>query len=250
MYNDAMHHLSTWPPQWKIAASIIGLLILIGLGVALQRTGLGGGRAPNLFGIQSAPSLTRAVSYSKDLAPDARDLVEKHINDLRAQLKGNPTRYDTWLDLAIRYKQAGDFAKTREVWEYLASIHPDDAVSRHNLGDLYHHFLKDYQNAEKYYKEAIDLAPTNALDYLALHELYRYSYKQDTGAAIDILKLGIGRVTEHQPIDLYIALAGYYGEKADKAKAAENYSKARDLARDAGNTKLVSELNAEIQRLR
>jgi len=238
--------------QLKIVLAIVVALIAIGIGMAAQRgvlQGSGESSVADIFGIKNVPSLTRSVKYSSDIAPDVKQTLEKHVADLRATLKENDTDYEAWLTLAIRYKQAGDLDKAREIWEYLASIHPDDVVPRHNLGDLYHHFLNDYTKAEMYYKQALELSPMNALDYLALYELYRYSLKQDT-AAVDILKEGIGRVTENQPIDLYIALANFYVAKGDTSEAIANFTKARDLAQKTGNTSLVTQLNAEIAQLR
>jgi tetratricopeptide (TPR) repeat protein len=218
------------------------------MGVAVQQGTLGGGTESisNILGIKAAPSLTRSVQYARDLAPDVREILEGQIQEQREILTEDVGNYDAWLTLAIRYKQAGDLNKARDVWEYLASIHPEDVVPRHNLGDLYHHFLNDYPKAEMYYKQALQFSPTNSFEYLALHELYRYSYKQDTTAAVDILEEGIKNVSESQPIDLYIALANYYADKGEIAKAIGNYTEARRLAQDAGNTSLVQQLNAEI----
>lgn len=247
-YNSCMPNINQISLWWKIAAVIVGVLILVGIGLAFQRKG--GMPTSSIFGIQSAPSLTRNVQYASTLDTEVRKNVESLIGELRAKLQKDDTDYEAWLTLAIRYKQAEDYDKAREVWEYLASIHPDDSVSRHNLGDLYHHFLKDYAKAETYYKEALERAPTNSLEYLALHELYRYSLKQDTTAAEDILKQGIELVTENQPIDLYVALGSYYVAKGEKEKAIESYTKTRDLAQKARNTGLVAQLNAEIAKLR
>ena len=248
---EHIQKIKAWPAQWKVVAIIVALLVVAGIGMALQGGGFLGGSdtASSIFGIKRAPSLIASVKYSAELTPEARKILEDTIAEFRTELGKNENNYDMWLSLAIRYKQAGDFNKAREVWEYLASIHPDDSVSRHNLGDLYHHFLNDYRKAEAYYKAALDLDPTNELDYLALYELYRYNYKQDTTAAVDILKKGIENVTENQPVDLYVALANYYADKGQKADARDNYTKARDIARTVGNTQLVAQLNEAIAAL-
>ena len=155
----------------------------------------------------TAPSLTMPVAYAADTAPEVKSILVGKIADLRAQVGRNYEDYAAWLNLAIRYKQAGDLKQAETIWLYLAYIHPDDAVSRHDLGDLYAHYLKDYPKAEMYYKQAIGIVPTQAMDYLALSELYRYSYKQGTIAAADILKQGIAKVPAPQVQDLKAALA-------------------------------------------
>lgn len=156
----------------------------------------------------TAPSLIASVTYANSLSPEVRALLEQKIATLRSQLSNNYDLYNAWLDLAIRYKQAGDLAKAQAIWEYLAFLHPDDAVSRHNLGDLYANYLKQYDKAEQYYKQAIALQPTQSLDYLALADLYHYGFKKDS-RAIETLKLGISRVSERQADDLRRALDAY-----------------------------------------
>lgn len=157
----------------------------------------------------TAPSLTKPVAYMADLSPEAKNILQDKIAAARSVLSKNYEDYTTWLEIAIRYKQAGDLPQAKAVWEYLANIHPDDAVSRHNLGDVYALYLKEYPKAEMYYKQAIAITPKEAINYLSLSDMYRYSYKQNTSAAEDILKLGISQVPAPQVEDLKKALAAF-----------------------------------------
>lgn len=88
------------------------------------------------------------------------------------------------------------------------------------------------------------------MNYTDLHEMYRYVYKQDTSAAVDIIKEGIPYVSVEAGIDLRIALATYYKDKRDNENAVLIYTEARDEAEKLGNTNLVDELNAEIRALK
>ncbi len=192
----------------KIGLAVVAVIVVAGLGVAAQRGLFSASQSgPQSVASSTAPSLTESVKYDPKISPEVKTILVEKIADLRSSLAKNYDEYQNWLVLAIRYKTAGDYDKARKVWEYLSFLHPDDAVSRHNLGDLYHNFIKDYPKAESYYLQAIDAAPTQSINYLALSELYRYLYKQNTSAAADILKLGIQRVPSPQNTDLKNALA-------------------------------------------
>lgn len=122
-----------------------------------------------------APSLSRNVKYSPALSPEAKRILGENIAALSGALSKNALDFGSWMNLAIQYKTAGDYEGAREIWEYVSRIYPKDAVALHNLGDLYHHFLNDFAQAESYYKNAIGRDGTQGVNYLALHDLYRYS---------------------------------------------------------------------------
>ena len=111
-------------------------------------------------------------------------------------------------------------------------------------------YLKKYSEAEKYYREAVQLTPSVALNYIGLHELYRYSYKQDSTAAADILIEGLTKVDKKGQVDLFSTLGSYYKEKGDKAGAIDAYIKARDGASALGNATLMRQFEAEIDTLK
>lgn len=200
--------------------------------------------------LPTAPSLSRQVKYSPDLSAEVKQILAQKVATLRSSLSNNPDDPGSWRNLAIQYKTAGDYEGAKEVWEYMSALYPRDSIPRHNLGDLYYNFLKDYAKAEVYFKSAIDAEPAKAMNYLSLHELYRDAYKQDTTLAVDILKTGISRVSGNQTIDLYSALGSYYQDKNDTANAIIYYTKAREGAQAAGNTALVSQLDAVIAELK
>lgn len=198
----------------------------------------------------SAPSLARIVAFSTGLSPEARQILDGKIAKLRETLSKNPNDFSAWMNLALQYKAAGDFDEAREIWEYVSRVRPSDGISLHNLGDLYHHFLNDFAKAEQYYLRSINTNATVGMNYLALHELYRYSYKQDTALAADILKKGIANVSGNQVIDMYQALGFYYKEKDDVANAIVYFTKARDGAQKLGNTALTTQFNDELSALK
>ena len=222
---------------------LVGLAALVLFGAGLWFAG-----ALPFGGTANPPSLDRPVTTPADFSPEARATFEQNVATLKERIRINPEASDGWLDLAIYYKTANDLDGAVDIWKYLAEG-KQNVVAYYNLGNVHHLYLKDYGNSEKYYKEAIQLGPSTALNYIGLHELYRYSYKQDSTAAADILNEGLTKVDQRGRVDLFSTLGGYYKEKGDKANALDAYTKARDGARAEGNTALVIQFEREIAAL-
>lgn len=244
-----------------IIGAVVGLAVLAALGwFVYQRTHTGytmndnGGTTLTTGGMHvmsdKQPSLDRNVSYQASLPADAKTLLVAKIASTTAALKKNPADYGSWLNLALDYKMAGDYTAARDVWEYLSEAAPTQSVSYLDLGNLYALYLKDYPKAEQNYKLAIKINPRDETAYLGLHDMYQYSYKTDTSAAVDILTQGMDTLGSPKNIDLVIALAQYYKEHGDTAKAKEYFQQARGEALDLKNTQLVTNLSNELNSLK
>lgn len=231
---------------WKSNGVIIGAVVfgLAVIGAALWYIGV------IQIGEPQAPSLAEELSISADLPEDVRALLVASVEKLKSELRTDPNSVAAWLDLAIRYKTAGDFEGAVEIWEYLTVAYPTDPVPFHNLGEHYFHEVKDYPKAERYYRSAITIAPQFSINYLDLHDMYRYVYKEDSSAAEDILKEALTTISGSQSIDVLTALARYYESKGDIENARANYTLARDVAQKLGNKALVERLDAELKRLK
>jgi len=195
----------------------------------------------------AVPNLNKPiVFYNNDLQEDTKILLREKIAKLRNNLKENSDIFLDWLDLGLNYKIVGDYESARDSWEYASAIRPENSVSFANLGDLYHYYLKDFPKAEQNLRKAIENDKQNISFYIRLHELYKYSYKQDTTLVTDILFEGISANSES--IDLLITLATSYKEIGDKVNAIKYYTQARDEAQKLENTQLVELLNEEIKK--
>lgn len=241
IYNGA-----SMDPVWKSNGVIAGAIAVgaVIIGAALWYTGV------IQIGAPRAPSLDAELSISADLPEDVRTLVVASVEKLKSELREDSTKVAAWLDLAIRYKTAGDFDGAVEIWEYLAAQYPTDPVPPHNLGEYYFHTVKDYPRAEQQYLTAITIAPEFSINYLDLHDMYRYVYKQDTTAAADILKEALIKIDGSQSIDVLLALARYYESKGDIESARANYTLARDVAKKLKNAPLVERIEVELKRLK
>ena len=231
---------------WRSNGVIIGAMVAgaVIVGGALWYTG------GIQIGAPRAPSLEKELVISADLPEDVRALVVQSVEKLKIELRTDSTNVAAWLDLAIRYKTAGNFDDAVEIWEYLAAEYPTDYVAFHNLGEHYFHEVENYPKAESYYRQAITAAPEFSINYLDLHDLYRYVYKQETTAAVDILKEALTKIDGSQSIDVLSALARYYETKGDIENARANFTLARDVAKKIGNPSLVERLDAELKRLK
>ena len=137
------------------------------------------------------PSLDKPLIFPDGFTDDAKKVVTEKTRRLTADLKNNPDNFSAWLDLAIYRKMIHDYQGAKEIWEYLNKAYPTQSISFGNLGDLYHYFLKDFPKAEVNFKQAIANSPNRIDLYRGLFELYKYSYKQNTSAAEDILLSGL-----------------------------------------------------------
>lgn len=192
--------------------------------------------------------LERKVTIPDSFSEEARSLTLQHIETTRALIRSNPKNAEAWLDLAILYKTANDIDGAVKIWEYLIETTTNPTAVQ-NLANTYHLDLKEYEKSEEYYRKILELEPKNVSAYIGFHELYRYSYKQDTNAAVDILRNGLEKVGEQEKINIFLALGSYYRETNDRESAISAYQDARDIARESGNTTLVRQINTELSAL-
>lgn len=177
------------------------------------------------------------------LYPQAyKDTLKKELATIAADVQKNPDQLDPWLRAGVIKKFFGDYAGARDLWEYASLVRPQNTVSFLNLGGLYGLYLKDYPQAEKNYRQAIENNIADPAPYLELASLYKNSYKEKEGEILKVIEGGIA-FTDND-VDFYVYLGGYWTEKGDTVKAIDNYEKALKLD---PNNKAVK---AEIERLR
>jgi tetratricopeptide (TPR) repeat protein len=190
------------------AAIVFGVLVLIGLYLAFDKpwdkntgtattTPLGNNPGFEVEGDATiteispeaaipAPSLDRPITFeNSQLPPEVQATVRAQIAEAIAAIKKEPLNLSWWLQLALKRKQAGDYEGARQAWVYVSTLAPRDETSLNNLGDLFMNFIKDYPQAEMYYKKLIAVNPKNIGAYNNLFLLYKYLYKTDTSAAAD-----------------------------------------------------------------
>ena len=145
----------------------------------------------NISAAIAAPSLNRQTTFSTSLSADQVAQLRSDEQASIAALKKDPTQANYWLQLAIDYKEAGDYQGAISIWTYLTKAMPASYVAFADLGDLYMNFQVNYPKAEANYLEAIKLNPTDVDLYSDLFTLYTSFYKTNTTAAADIVAQGL-----------------------------------------------------------
>ena len=190
------------------------------------------------------PSLEGAIPANTiNLDAAYRERIISDLNKTIAALKKDESSYQDWIYLGLYRKILGDYEGALEVWNYATRLSPFEEVAYINLANLYDLNIKNYAQAEIYYKKGLEINPKNTETYRNLHEMYRYRYTQDTNAAADTLKSGIAKNPE--ALDLYVMLARFYAETGRASEARAEYDLAIALAKKQGNTSVVTELEKE-----
>jgi len=194
-----------------------------------------------------APDINRPLVFGDTMSEDARIIYREKIGALTEKIKETGGTVSEWLSLGILWKQIGDYEGARIAWEYVATIRPKSSIAFLNLGDLYHYYLKNFSKAESNFKMGIMNDPSHVSAYLGLHELYKYSYKQNTAAAANILLEGLDATSDS--INILVPLAMYYAEKEDIENARKYYEKALQKAKESNDTARAALIEEELSRL-
>ncbi len=140
---------------------------------------------------EKMPDLDREIIVKSKFSLEQRQKLLSDIQDTRERLKEDYDVLQEWLQLGLLYKALEDYEGAKEAWEFAGFLRPKAGVAFHNLGDLYHFYLPNYELSEKNYLKSIENAPTMIITYQKLHELYIYSYKEKEHLADDILRQGL-----------------------------------------------------------
>ncbi len=199
---------------------------------------------PDTVSFDSYPSLDRSFTIPASFPADAVQIMRSNINEVVGRLKEDRKDISEWISLAVLLKTIDDYLGAAEIWEFLGRELPTNTVTFANLGSLYHLHLKDYPKSELNFRKAIENNRTNPALYLGLHELYKYSYKTETGLAQDVLKEGLQHITDNT--DLLITSARFAHERGEIDQAVVYYTRARDVAEESGNSKLVGQIDRDL----
>lgn len=193
------------------------------------------------------PNLDRGITFSASVPEVARVSIQKNYDAAVLRLKEDPMRADDWFNLGIFYHAANDYKGAEEVWLFLLKVVPTSPVPLDNLGKMYKFDLKDFPKSESYFKQSIALNPDSTTPYFELFELYRYLYKTDTTAAVDIITEATKKFPKNT--DPHMILGSYYRDIKNYAGARAEFTKALDIARELKNVQLIDAIGDEIANL-
>lgn len=194
-----------------LLAIIIGFVILVSE------------EAPNI----KIGGLSRGGDYetlAKD-HPRGQEFL-KRVNEGYDHLENDESSDDqqAYLDIAFYKNELGD--REGSVHAYLEGLkyYPTTELFLSNLAHVYEN-VKDYKNAELYYKKTFELNPNNVRIILDLAQLYRFYMPEREGEILPFVEVQGLRNNPNDP-NLLIFLAEYYRYTVgNRGKAVEYYQK-------------------------
>lgn len=195
----------------------------------------------------SIPDLDKPIVFNDIFSDEEKKTITEKISNLIEKLKEDNNLFFNWIELGLYRKSIKDYIGAKDAWEYASKIRPQNNISFANLGNLHHYYLKDFPKAEQNLRSAIENDKQNTGAYTALHELYKYSYKQDTNLAVEVLLEGLKEKPNNT--DLLVTLANYYKEKDDIENAQKYHKQALTEAQRLENLQLIKLLEEELSNL-
>jgi len=156
--------------------------------------------------------------------------------------------YQTYLEEGLHWKSLGDqtgnseyYLKAEKIYRKMTEKFPDYWVPWWNLANLQRQ-LKEFEEAEKSFKKAIEIAPGEGNLYLGLIELYQYDLKKSEEEILAIYQEALKRVVEN--IDVIINYASYLYQIDKKEEALKYYQTAFEKYPEA------TQIKEEIERIK
>ncbi len=245
-------------PTQKILSFVVAIIVLIGVIFGASYLMDSYSEAPEeityiLQSIQDGtydgevPPLDHEIEFSTGFPEENKAELKGLVAETTSHLKRYPYDGTGWMELALRYHTAGDYRAAEKVWVFVTSQPPKNVTALGNLGRVNHFEFKEFEKAETYFKQAIEANPDRKEAYFELFDLYRYSYKKDTTAAVDIMKEGAARFPEDS--NFPAALGTYYRDTGRPNQARAQFEKAIEIARETGDMGAVEGFTQELSRL-
>ena len=156
--------------------------------------------------------------------------------------------YQTYLEEGLHWKSLGDqtgnseyYLKAEKIYRKMTEKFPDYWVPWWNLANLQRQ-LKEFEEAEKSFKKAIEIAPGEGNLYLGLIELYQYDLKKSEEEILAVYQEALKRVVEN--IDVIISYASYLYQIDKKEEALKYYQTAFEKYPEA------TQIKEEIERIK
>lgn len=166
----------------------------------------------SVLALVGAGCVKKSSSSLESIKTQYPDLVA-YVDDIKkwqTQLDADPARIDSYLTLGLAWKSLAD--RSRDKAHYVEALRVYEAGSKKAEGKntvLVTNAAKmaayagDYPLAEKYYLDAITLAPGETDYYMWLAEFYEYTLKKPSTEIVALLDEGIRRAVINAPLVKY-----------------------------------------------
>lgn len=138
-----------------------------------------------------APNYKAPLTFSSDVSVDEQTQLQNEFSQVEAAIAASPKDFNSWIQLGIIRKEAGDYQGAAADWQYMSALYPTNLVSNANLADLYTNFLPNYPKAAAAYQAQIKNDPTDIYIYIDLYQLYTAQYPQSSAVITAMLKQGL-----------------------------------------------------------
>lgn len=147
--------------------------------------------------------------------------VDEKLADLKKMYQEDKEDTNFWIGLGNLKNFVGDYQGAISAYQKCLEINPLNIVANVNIADVYEKKLKDFAQAEEYYKRAIDNYFNNPDLYNRLARLYYLKMDRPADAEQTFL-LGLQKTNNHP--DLLVGLIYFYEQQnrtEDKVKYIE-----------------------------
>ncbi len=145
-----------------------------------------------------------------DFDKDELARVNEKLADLKKMYQRDKEDTNFWIGLGNLKNLVGDYQGAIVAYQKCLEINPLNIVANVNIADVYEKKLKDFAQAEEYYKRAIDNYFNNPDLYNRLARLYYLKMDRPADAEQTFL-LGLQK-TNNYP-DLLVSLINFYEQQ-------------------------------------
>ncbi|MBN1778954.1 MAG: hypothetical protein JW816_01920 [Candidatus Buchananbacteria bacterium] len=207
-----------------VAVAILAIVVVFGVLFYYQSQGL-----IKVFPTAKDFEIRKLTSIDENKFRPAEGLDMKIFDDkisqlqnLRSEILKDPENPSNWDDFAQIKEFLNDHQGAIDAWEMAYQLQPYNFRTTYNLANVYQYFIKDYQKAEEYYLETLELQPGLTIAYQGLMDLYRYNLPDSQDKYEPIVLQAIEKNSANS-VEYYSQLISFFESKnnqdLDKAKA-------------------------------
>lgn len=154
----------------------------------------------------ASPPVLDELTDLKNKQPELEKFIDK-IKEAQDKVEKEPENVKNFFMLGLCWKGLADKTLDKKFYMEALNIYEKaidltnrkNTVALANAGNM-NCYLDNYDKAEKYYQEAIDVSPGDMDLYLKLVELYRYKLKKGENEIVEIFDKGIARMIDPKPL--------------------------------------------------
>ena len=160
-----------------------------------------------------------SITIPEDFDEYKIERLENKIVEARKAYEENKDDNWTWIMIGDIYKFVKDYDRAILAYEKSLELQPKDIVSTLNLATIYEKYSIDYDKAEKYYNNAIQILPQSPDVYKRLAKFYWLKMNRIDDAEIIFLE-GLDKTNNHS--DSLTEIISFY-KKTDQLEKERLY---------------------------